>query len=129
MLQLEHTYLELPQAFYSLAKPRALLKKKWVLYNEELEFALFPEKLSPKERLELCSGTLKECEGHIFAQAYAGHQFGHFTMLGDGRASVLGGSFIAGSVTTCSSKVAEPPHILAVEMGAPPYQQCFGSTL
>ena len=90
MLQLEHTYLELPQAFYSLAKPRALLKKKWVLYNEELEFALFPEKLSPKERLELCSGTLKECEGHIFAQAYAGHQFGHFTMLGDGRASVLG---------------------------------------
>ena len=25
-----------------------------------------------------------------FAQAYAGHQFGHFTMLGDGRAVLLG---------------------------------------
>ena len=24
------------------------------------------------------------------AQAYAGHQFGHFTMLGDGRAILLG---------------------------------------
>jgi uncharacterized protein YdiU (UPF0061 family) len=24
------------------------------------------------------------------AQAYAGHQFGHFTMLGDGRAVMLG---------------------------------------
>ena len=90
MLNLEHTYFELPQPFYTHINPHALPKKKWVLYNEELEFALFPETLSPKERLELCSGTLKECEGHIFAQAYAGHQFGNFTMLGDGRTAVLG---------------------------------------
>lgn len=90
MLNLEHTYLELPQPFYTRINPHALPKKKWVLYNEELEFALFPKTLSPKERLELCSGTLKECEGHIFAQAYAGHQFGNFTMLGDGRTAVLG---------------------------------------
>ena len=26
----------------------------------------------------------------MFSQAYAGHQFGHFTMLGDGRAVVWG---------------------------------------
>ena len=29
-------------------------------------------------------------EANTIAQAYAGHQFGHFTMLGDGRAVLLG---------------------------------------
>ena len=27
---------------------------------------------------------------HPLAQAYAGHQFGHFNMLGDGRALLIG---------------------------------------
>ena len=29
-------------------------------------------------------------ESNTIAQAYAGHQFGHFTMLGDGRAVLIG---------------------------------------
>ena len=36
------------------------------------------------------SGNLSSDRGTPLAQAYAGHQFGHFTMLGDGRAILLG---------------------------------------
>ena len=36
------------------------------------------------------SGNLLPKGSDTIAQAYAGHQFGHFTMLGDGRAIVIG---------------------------------------
>ena len=36
------------------------------------------------------AGNTLPSDATPFAQAYAGHQFGHFTMLGDGRAHVLG---------------------------------------
>jgi uncharacterized protein YdiU (UPF0061 family) len=36
------------------------------------------------------SGNLLPEGSDTIAQAYAGHQFGHFTMLGDGRAIVIG---------------------------------------
>ena len=36
------------------------------------------------------SGNIKIPDGAYISQAYAGHQFGHFTMLGDGRAILLG---------------------------------------
>merc|ERR1739841_397948 len=36
------------------------------------------------------SGNLLPKGSKAIAQAYAGHQFGHFTMLGDGRAVLMG---------------------------------------
>jgi ParB/RepB/Spo0J family partition protein len=46
--------------------------------------------LSEKEKAELFSGNSLPTGADPIAQAYAGHQFGHFTLLGDGRAIVLG---------------------------------------
>ena len=38
----------------------------------------------------ILSGQKKTEGSKLFSQAYAGHQFGHFTILGDGRALFLG---------------------------------------
>ena len=46
--------------------------------------------MEERERAALFSGTQLPEGALPFSQAYAGHQFGHFTMLGDGRAHVLG---------------------------------------
>ena len=47
-------------------------------------------KLKNEEAAELFSGNSLPSECNSIAQAYAGHQFGHFTMLGDGRAVLIG---------------------------------------
>ena len=44
---------------------------------------------SPKG-ISILSGNTKADDGAYISQAYAGHQFGHFTMLGDGRALLIG---------------------------------------
>ena len=46
--------------------------------------------LNDKEISELFGGNSLPPESNSIAQAYAGHQFGHFTMLGDGRAVLIG---------------------------------------
>ena len=46
--------------------------------------------ISVNQLAELFSGNLIPKNTSPFAQAYAGHQFGNFTMLGDGRAIILG---------------------------------------
>lgn len=43
-----------------------------------------------KEGKDLFSGNKLLKDSVPIAQAYAGHQFGYFTMLGDGRAALLG---------------------------------------
>ena len=46
--------------------------------------------ISKKELSNLFSGNSLPEGSKSIAQAYAGHQFGHFTMLGDGRAVLMG---------------------------------------
>lgn len=90
MIPLENTYLLLPSAFYSLVKPLTYDSPIPVLENKPLasEFNL-PEGFMV-ELLDSGTTAHKSTLELSFAQAYAGHQFGHFTMLGDGRAIVLG---------------------------------------
>jgi serine/tyrosine/threonine adenylyltransferase len=68
-------------------------KPELVWLNEPLsaDLGLNPADLRSAEGLEMLSGV-KEPEGaQAIAQAYAGHQFGHFSpQLGDGRALLLG---------------------------------------
>jgi serine/tyrosine/threonine adenylyltransferase len=68
-------------------------KPELVWLNEPLsnELGLSLEDLRSTQGLEMLSG-IKEPEGaQAIAQAYAGHQFGHFSpQLGDGRALLLG---------------------------------------
>jgi uncharacterized protein YdiU (UPF0061 family) len=62
------------------------------VFNEALarSLGLNPEALKDAEGAATFSGNRIPAGAEPIAQAYAGHQFGHFTMLGDGRAILLG---------------------------------------
>ena len=88
----ENTYCELPNIFYSKEIPEKILNPKLVEFNKELaeDLGLDLKFLNSDEGIQYLVGN-KLLEGSTpIAQAYAGHQFGHFTMLGDGRAILLG---------------------------------------
>ena len=90
--RLEHTYTELPQLFYADAAPTAVREPCLVAFNRPLatELGLEPEALDTREGAAIFAGNALPEGGRPIAQAYAGHQFGHFTVLGDGRAILLG---------------------------------------
>lgn len=88
----DSSYLELPDAFYSKLSPEPVSSPEVVIFNEELAEALGLDFKSwnQDEKAELFSGKKLAKESTPFSQAYAGHQFGHFAILGDGRAHILG---------------------------------------
>lgn len=88
----DNSYLSLPQAFYSRQAPIAVSAPQLVLLNHALaeSLSLNPDALSGEEGVAVFSGNQVPQGAEPLAQAYAGHQFGHFTMLGDGRALLLG---------------------------------------
>ncbi len=88
----QNTYMGLPEAFYCKLGPRPVSAPKMVVLNEELARAMGLDfsHLSPKEQADFFAGNAMPQGAEPLAQAYAGHQFGHFTMLGDGRAVVWG---------------------------------------
>jgi uncharacterized protein YdiU (UPF0061 family) len=90
MFQFDNSYFNLPEKFYSKHNPEKGSNPETVLFN----IALFDELHIPIEDYEqvlaILSGNEIQLGSTPFAQAYAGHQFGNFTMLGDGRAIVLG---------------------------------------
>lgn len=88
-----HTgYTSLPEYFFSENKPAAAPNPKVLLINQALatSMGLDLSSLSAQEQAEIFSGKTLLQGSQPFSQAYAGHQFGHFTFLGDGRAHVLG---------------------------------------
>ncbi len=89
---LESTYAELPRVFFSKLSPTPVSQPELVIFNEKLadEIGLDLSGMDGEERTKLLSGNLVPDGTEPLAQAYAGHQFGNFTMLGDGRAIVLG---------------------------------------
>ncbi len=85
-----NTYTQLPEIFYSKIKLKPVPRPELVLFNEELAEEL-NLKIENRDSLpEIFSGNRIVENSALIAQAYAGHQFGHFTMLGDGRAVLLG---------------------------------------
>lgn len=89
---LKHTYTSLPEKFYSLKAPVPVKDPEIVLLNKPLarDLGLNLEEVDEKELAQFFAGNLLPEDSKPFAQAYAGHQFGNFTMLGDGRAIMLG---------------------------------------
>ncbi|OEF97078.1 protein adenylyltransferase SelO [Desulfuribacillus alkaliarsenatis] len=88
----DNSYAELPETFYSKVKPTPVRSPQLVILNDSLAISLGLDiqGLKSNEGIEVLAGN-KLLEGFFpLAQAYAGHQFGHFTMLGDGRAILLG---------------------------------------
>jgi uncharacterized protein YdiU (UPF0061 family) len=90
--RLEHTYTELPQLFYADAPPTPVREPRLVAFNRPLAttLGLESEALDTTEGAAIFAGNALPEGARPIAQAYAGHQFGHFTVLGDGRAILLG---------------------------------------
>ena len=90
--QFDTTYTTLPVQFFTEIRPDSVAAPDVVIVNGALaeSMGLNFSGLSRKEQAELFSGNRLPQDSTSFAQAYAGHQFGHFTMLGDGRAHVWG---------------------------------------
>jgi uncharacterized protein YdiU (UPF0061 family) len=89
---LDNSYARLPELFFSRANPVAVSSPTLIILNYPLaeNLGLKPEALQSEDGVAVFSGLLIP-EGSVpLAQAYAGHQFGFFTMLGDGRALLLG---------------------------------------
>ena len=88
----DNTYSKLSNTFKEDIKPTPVHDPELVILNNELakDLNLNFSKINKKDLSQLfCGNSLPEGTNTI-AQAYAGHQFGHFTMLGDGRAILLG---------------------------------------
>lgn len=89
-MKLQNTYLNLPSIFYQKVNPSPVADPKLVVFNEALAKELGLDVVQMKSAPEVFSGN-KIVPGSIpIAQAYAGHQFGHLNILGDGRAHLLG---------------------------------------
>ena len=88
----DNSYSRLSDAFKEHIEPIAVKNPKLVLMNEDLieELNLDFSKIDNNELAALFTGNILPEGSNTIAQAYAGHQFGHFTMLGDGRAVLLG---------------------------------------
>ena len=90
--QLENTYADLPEKFYTGIKPTPVNAPKLIIFNKKLANALGIDLADDDNEIlaELFSGNKLPNKVNPIAQAYAGHQFGHFSILGDGRAHLLG---------------------------------------
>ncbi|CAN5387874.1 YdiU family protein [soil metagenome] len=90
--RLEHTYAELPQLFHSHIEPTPVREPRLIVFNRPLAtmLGLDPDSLDGPEGARIFAGNALPDGARPIAQAYAGHQFGHFTALGDGRAILLG---------------------------------------
>ena len=92
MFCFEHSYAQLNPKLYSFLKPVAVNSPYQILFNKDLANQLEIEfsSTSSQTQTQIFSGNILPPKAKPLAQAYAGHQFGHFTILGDGRAILLG---------------------------------------
>lgn len=91
-LNIENTYIKLPKKMFSIQNPNDVSSPKLIVFNDSLaeELGLNIEFFKSNDGIDMLSGN-KILEGTTpISQSYAGHQFGYFTMLGDGRAVLLG---------------------------------------
>ena len=88
----DNTYSKLPKSFLENIKPVPVKNPKLIILNINLaeQLNLDFSKFSDTDLAKIFSGNSLPEGSETIAQAYAGHQFGHFTMLGDGRAVMLG---------------------------------------
>ena len=88
----DNTYAQLPSAFYRSQNATLVREPRMVAFNHALaeSLGLDAKRLAEEDGKFIFSGNQLPAGAETLAQAYAGHQFGNFTMLGDGRALLLG---------------------------------------
>jgi len=89
-MKLQNTYLSLPSIFYHKINPLPVSDPKLVVFNEQLAEEIGLSAAELKNSPDIFSGNFIVPGSTPIAQAYAGHQFGHLNILGDGRAHLLG---------------------------------------
>ncbi len=88
----DNTYSKLSNNLLTKLPPTPVNAPELVILNHPLSNMLglnFAE-VNGKDLASIFSGNLLPEGSDAIAQAYAGHQFGHFTLLGDGRAIIIG---------------------------------------
>ncbi len=90
--QFDNSYTHLPEELFSRCPPQPVAAPQRVLFNHALAdtLGLDGDALDSPAGVSLLAGNDLIDGSDPIAQAYAGHQFGHLTMLGDGRAILLG---------------------------------------
>lgn len=88
----DNSYARLHEGLFSRVGPTAVKDPGLVLFNTVLaeQLGLRMEGVDSALLAAVLAGNALPAGSEPIAQAYAGHQFGHFTMLGDGRAVLLG---------------------------------------
>src|ERR1019366_6819884 len=89
----DNTYARLPEHFYARLDPTPVAAPRLVKVNVELarELGLDADALKSERGVAVLAGNRVAEGAEPVAQAYAGHQFGHFVpQLGDGRTNLLG---------------------------------------
>lgn len=89
---LDNSYAHLPESFFSKLSPTPVSSPKLIILNDSLatSLGLNIQALKSEGGVAVLAGNRIPEGATPIAQAYAGHQFGHFNMLGDGRAVLLG---------------------------------------
>jgi len=89
---LQSSYTQISDKLFSELKPDAVTNPSTVIVNNKLaeKLGLNLKGISEEDLSNLFSGNSLPHGSKPFAQAYAGHQFGQFTILGDGRAHIVG---------------------------------------
>ena len=88
----DNSYSQLPDKFYTRENPTLAKNPHIIVLNHKLAQELgisLNEESNPSLASFFCGNHLPD-GAQPLAQAYAGHQFGYFTMLGDGRAHLIG---------------------------------------
>jgi uncharacterized protein YdiU (UPF0061 family) len=90
--EFDNTYTRLPGVLFDAANPMAVKEPRVTILNHGLaaELGLDLRAASSEATAALFAGQAIPVGAQPIAQAYAGHQYGGFTMLGDGRAILLG---------------------------------------
>jgi serine/tyrosine/threonine adenylyltransferase len=84
----DNSYARLPEVLFARQNPVSVAKPTLVICNQKLATSMGLD--SGAIDAEVFAGNVIPPGAEPIAQAYAGHQYGHFTMLGDGRAILLG---------------------------------------
>lgn len=89
---LDNSYARLPKIFFTKRILTPVKSPEIIILNEELakSIGLNSDSLKSNDGLDILAGNDIPKGGFPLAQAYAGHQFGYFNMLGDGRAMLIG---------------------------------------
>jgi serine/tyrosine/threonine adenylyltransferase len=92
-LRFQHTYADELPGFSVPQNPETVAKPSTLFWNRELagSLGLAVTEMDEETVAAMFSGNQPPEDSRCIAQAYAGHQFGHFSpQLGDGRAVLLG---------------------------------------